>query len=68
MRKNQSKFQTTAFLPFNIHILIDFYAMTFLEKEAFNFGTSLFSRFSHLSIMDENFIIGIPIQCHTLKC
>ena len=41
VHKNPSQFQTTALLLVNIHILIDFYAMAFLEKDTFNFGIYL---------------------------
>ena len=39
--KNPSQFQTTAFLLVNIHVLIGFYTMAFLEKDTFNFGIYL---------------------------
>ena len=41
-RKKQSKFQnTTVFLLVEILILIDFYALTWWEKDTFKLGTSL---------------------------
>jgi hypothetical protein len=40
-RKNQSNFQKTAFLLVDIHIMIELCLLTFREKVAFNFETSL---------------------------
>ena len=41
VRKNQSQFQNIAFLLVNKQILIDFYSLTFWQKDTFNFGASL---------------------------
>ena len=41
VRKNQSQFQNMSFPLINNQILIDFNALTFREKETFNFCTSL---------------------------
>ena len=40
-QNNQSKFQNTAFLLVDIQIMIDFYALTWWEKDAFKLGNSL---------------------------
>ena len=40
-RKNQSEFQNTVFLLVEILILIDFYGLTWWEKETFKLGTYL---------------------------
>ena len=48
VRKNQSKFQNTAFLLVEIQIVIEFYGLTFPEKDVLIFGTSL-SRLNSIS-------------------
>ena len=39
--KNQSKFECRLIRKQYIELMIDFYVLTFREKDTFNFGTSL---------------------------
>ena len=49
VHKNNSQFESTDFLLVNDQILIDFFALKFQGKDAFNLGTFLIDFYSTLT-------------------